>query len=610
MRRFCGCWWGGGLVLVVLCLAVYLPGLMSIPPVDRDESRFAQASRQMIESGDYVVPRVQDRPRLNKPPLIYWLQCGSIAVFGDRAGQYPNANIWVFRVPSVLSAMAAMLLTWRLGVRMFDARAGLLGGAMLAVCPMVVWDAHQARADQLLLACTTGAMCALWCVWKQEARDRSRERRRARLWLAPTAFWLMTGLGILAKGPITPLVAGLTVLAVSLATHRWRWVMGVRPMLGVLIVSAFVGPWVWAVGKRVGWQTYLSTVFDETIGRSGGAKEGHWGPPGYHLVVLVVLFWPGVLMTAAAVGRAVRRVWPANSSRYFGIANEPPGTLEVRARAGFWGTLRGMTARTDSVRPELFLLCWILPSWLVFELIATKLPHYTLPMYPAIALLSARGIFAAVSGALDHALLDRPAASSESAWAYRAEVRIGFYVWLIVGIAATAFAVYTTYNRVPHGIQPHSTLMALLAAVVVFCVNMFLLFRAFRAIERRRYLPAMTIAIVVSALAGNLFLFQGARVALPGAQTVNIFNRLAELDPTATRPLATEYHEDSLIFWTRGRVQRINRSDRESWFAKHPAGIAVLALTYEESSNPVNDARLAPYTRFSIVEHLPAKQTD
>src|SRR4051812_21387330 len=72
--------WAAGVLLVALCLAVYLPGFFAIPVVDRDEARFAQASRQMLESGDYVVPRVQGTPRLNKPPLIYWLQATAARV--------------------------------------------------------------------------------------------------------------------------------------------------------------------------------------------------------------------------------------------------------------------------------------------------------------------------------------------------------------------------------------------------------------------------------------------------------------------------------------------------------------------------------------------------
>jgi len=90
VRRLARSWKAGGLGLIVLCLLVYIPGLWTIPPVDRDESRFAQASRQMLESGTlegWVVPMVQDRPRLNKPPLIYWLQAGSAYVLGDKPGE-------------------------------------------------------------------------------------------------------------------------------------------------------------------------------------------------------------------------------------------------------------------------------------------------------------------------------------------------------------------------------------------------------------------------------------------------------------------------------------------------------------------------------------------
>src|SRR5688572_29917623 len=111
----------------------------------------------------------------------------------------------------------------------------------------------------------------------------------------------------MTKGPITPMIAGLTCLALSLVSRQWRWLLQLRPLLGVIIVVAVVGPWVYLVGQEIGWSKYLAIVYDETIGRSAGAKEGHWGPPGYHIVLLGVLFWPGSLLTAAAIGRAWRR---------------------------------------------------------------------------------------------------------------------------------------------------------------------------------------------------------------------------------------------------------------------------------------------------------------
>src|SRR5437868_6256508 len=105
-RSRCRSWKWGGIGLILLCLSVYLPGILRIPPVDRDESRFAQASRTMLESGDFIVPRIGNTPRLNKPPLIYWLQCASAALLGDDPGpdgmgKWGNGNIVVFRLPSV-----------------------------------------------------------------------------------------------------------------------------------------------------------------------------------------------------------------------------------------------------------------------------------------------------------------------------------------------------------------------------------------------------------------------------------------------------------------------------------------------------------------------------
>ncbi|MEA2624087.1 MAG: hypothetical protein QOD06_132, partial [Candidatus Binatota bacterium] len=92
------------LVLTLLCLVLYLPGLAALPPTDRDESRFAQASRQMIASGDWVAPRFQDEPRAKKPIGIYWLQ--ALAVLAT--GQSDRPVIWPYRLPSVLGAVAAV----------------------------------------------------------------------------------------------------------------------------------------------------------------------------------------------------------------------------------------------------------------------------------------------------------------------------------------------------------------------------------------------------------------------------------------------------------------------------------------------------------------------
>src|SRR5713101_3707030 len=104
-------------LLVGLCLFLYLPGIAAIPPLDRDEARFAQATRQMLETGDFLRIRFQDEARNKKPAGIYWLQAISVSTFSSPAA----TAIWPYRLPSLLGGIAAVLLTFALG-------AALLGG--------------------------------------------------------------------------------------------------------------------------------------------------------------------------------------------------------------------------------------------------------------------------------------------------------------------------------------------------------------------------------------------------------------------------------------------------------------------------------------------------
>lgn len=510
-----------GVILALLCLTVYLPGIAAIPPIDRDESRFAQASAQMNASGDFVVPRVQDRPRLNKPPLIYWLQTLSVraanTVFPEtKSGADGRASvsaqlprIWPYRIPSVLCAISTVLIVWRLGCTMMDPRAAWLAGALLAVSPMILWDAHQARADQLLLFCTTGAMASLFVVWKTASHERS-TRARKRLLFGALGFWVFMGLGILAKGPITPMVAGLTVIAVSAATRKWTWVWSLRPLVGVVVVAAMVAPWVIAIGERIGWSVYLQTVYAETIGRSTdiGGAEGHWGPPGYHLVLLVVLMWPGSLLT----GLAIRRAW--------GRAKIRQVTANARSAKP-----KRMHFRTNAMT---FLLAWVIPSWLVFELVSTKLPHYVMPLYPALCLLSARAVFAAEVSRLA-GLRDRM-------------TQLGFCVWSVFALPLSLATLPRIFGW--RRSQFLSTTGWAIGGMVVTSIVLF-----------EFILPQITAASTLVARA----------------------ERMLNAASQSVRPFASVgYHEDSLIFLTRGRVNRIDVDAIDAWLEKNPNGIVAV----------------------------------
>lgn len=547
----------GGLALVVICLTVYLPGLVSIPPIDRDESRFAQASRQMFESralapterddglhaGGLTIPRVQGRDRLNKPPLIYWLQAASAAVL--TGGDPRHDAIWMYRVPSLIAAIVTVLATWRIGLSMFDPRAAWLGAALLAVSPVFVWEAHQARADHVMVACTTLAVWGLWTVWRGRGAAAAPVTSHLRRSVAPALLlWLPLALGILTKGPIAPLVVGLTALSLSLNSRQWRWLGATRPLLGLLIVGVVVVPWLFAVARHVGLERYWSVVYKEVFVRAGSAKEGHWGPPGYHLVLLVALFWPGSLLAGAAFARAIRRGFRVDDAGF--------RPLSSPLRRAWRAIVNARPARPA----ECFLFAWIVPAWIVFELSFTKLPHYTMPLYPAIALLTGRGVLAAASGSL---VLPRSQRPGTALW-------LGLSFVLAVGIPVGLFTL---------GVRHSGSIYVLgvpwIASLLVFA------YHARGAFASERVLITQLAGVV---LAVALWVF-ALHALLPGAKrlflTDLLAERIAEIDPEGVRPIAAiGYHEDSLVFRTRAAVLLIEEQQQGEFWREHPDGLLIV----------------------------------
>lgn len=559
--------WRAGAALVALCLAVYLPGLRSIPAVDRDEARFAQASRQMFEAaalaadaperaragfydGGWAVPKVQDRERLNKPPLIYWMQVASAWVF--TGGEPGRDAIWMYRVPSVVGAIATVLITWRLGCRMFDPRTGWLAGAMLAVAPMVVWDAHQARSDSVMMAWTAGAMAGLWGVWRVWQAGGARGVAPSGLadsatspggsgggWWWVVAMWLCVAGGVMTKGFVTPMVVGLAVAWLSWSTRSWRWVWRLRPEVGAVVVALAVVPWVyWVAQHKGGVGAYARIVWDEFFVRGvAGSKEGHFWPPGMHTVALAVLFWPGSLMTLAGFVRAWRR-----------------GRGCTAGGAGRWAWVR---ERWRGREAEMFLVAWIVPAWVVFELSPAKLLHYTMPMLPAVALVSARMVLATgVSGA-----------------------RVGgVWIWGLIGLApvlaaggavVAARAGGASLLGGGGGIAWATVGAAGLAGVVLLAL-------AAVDVGAGRVVAGQARSCVGMALCAASALGTWVGGVVPGAQSAAIGEAIAAVDPGMTRPVASVPRADSLVFATRGRVEFVSEEAAGGWLAAHPEGLLVL----------------------------------
>jgi 4-amino-4-deoxy-L-arabinose transferase-like glycosyltransferase len=157
--------------LVLVCLVAFLPGFFNLPPIDRDEARFAQATKQMIESGDYVDIRYQDVARHKKPVGIYWMQAAVVRAAEAVGVPQARSTIWLYRVPSLLGAIGAVLLTYWTALAFVSRRTAYLAGLMMASSILLTIEARLAKTDaMLLLTCvaTMGVMARAYLAQSDE----------------------------------------------------------------------------------------------------------------------------------------------------------------------------------------------------------------------------------------------------------------------------------------------------------------------------------------------------------------------------------------------------------------------------------------------------------
>lgn len=535
--------------LLILCALLYLPGFFTIPAIDRDEARFAQASRQMAQAESWhgwIVPMVQERPRLQKPPLIYWLEATSARIFTDQfRGKGSDAvlsdRIWMYRLPSLFAAIATVLIVWRWAHSLFDRRAALLAGSLMAVNPLMFWEARQARADMLLLAFTALAM---WSAFEVTKRIKHNAPRTG--WII--LFWCAIAGGIMTKGPITPMVVGLGLIAHAMVRGEWKWITAFKPVIGLPLALLPIGLWVWLVTKEIDLGLYLRTIHAETLGRGFAAMEGHGGPAGYHAIVMHVGFLPGCMVAGLAIWRAVQRgfAWPT-----------PP------AHSKWWTRFRtNLRNAKASALPECFLVCMLVPGWIVFEVSGTKLPHYTLPLYPILALLAAR------------AVLQGPSLIGIQSR------RAGRLLWIWAGgCAFLALFVGGLIALLPNDAPRIATILAAavcLASIVTIILKAKLNIPLRNLIQLQ--LASLTIItatfIAFGSIAGSITPIRVSR---------NLASAISAAGST-TRPIAAVgWHEDSLIFETRGQSRRVDEWKLKEWLRQHdsPTNRALIVMERE-----------------------------
>ena len=337
-----------------------LPGLFALPVLDRDEGRFTEASSEMMETGDYVVIRYHNELRNKKPVAIHWFQ--SIAV-SLTSGAHER-NIWDYRIPSMLGAILAALATFWGGSALLPRRAALIGALVLGTTLLLTTEANIGKTDAALCGFMTLGLAAL-------ARMRSGDQSRRLVIL----FWACLAIGVLLKGPITPLVYAGTLAALFVWERSLGWARPLINWTGISLFTVMTAPWYIAVQIATE-GAFLSEAVTVDLGQKlvDGA-EGHDGPFGMHTASLPVLFWPGTILLIPGIWLVVTRLMKRTASLR-------SGDLAAVSAAGL--------AASDEREAAAFrfLLCWLVPAWLVFEIAPTKLVHYTMPMYPALALMA------------------------------------------------------------------------------------------------------------------------------------------------------------------------------------------------------------------------------
>lgn len=327
------------IILAMLTLAMILPGLASLPLIDRDEARFAQASVQMADTNDLLNIRLQDDARNKKPAFAYWAQTVMIKVFA-RDGEN---RIWAQRLPSALAGLLTIFALYWGGLRMVGRKAALIGCALLATSLIFVFEGHIAKTDALLCAFTTLMFASL-------GRLRNGTGLRE-VWV----FWTALGLSIMIKGPIGPALAIFSLLALWVWERDLSWA---RPLLNWAAIALFVLIWLpWGIAMYV---VTDGAFFIESLGEDFGGKvvsgqEGHGAPPGAHSLAIWATLWPASLFLLPGFAYAIR---------------------SVRSKGD-----------NPVIRSMRLILCWALPFWILIEFMPTKLPHYGLPIFPALCLM-------------------------------------------------------------------------------------------------------------------------------------------------------------------------------------------------------------------------------
>tara|TARA_B100000700_G_scaffold48161_1_gene50791 strand:+ start:1801 stop:3474 length:1674 start_codon:yes stop_codon:yes gene_type:complete len=330
------------ILLSLLVFICFFSSLNTIPPLDRDESRYIQATVQMVESKDFINIMFLDTPRLKKPPGIYWMQALSSTIVKNILF-LEKAPLWSYRLPSAIAASISVWLTFLLGKLLFGRTQGFFAALLLLSSPLVFIESHIAKTDSVLMAC----VLFIIYIFAKIIFDSKFKDNYLSKYLILFA-WLVMGFAFLIKGP-------LIILFIFFMAIFFRIFSGInfikecRIITGFSIFLLISLPWFIIINLGANSEIFVSSIKKDMLLKLISVQESHGAPPGTYFISSIVTAWPIFLFIIPTI------IWS--------YKNKHNKTI-------------------------IFLLSSILPAWISFELIPTKLLHYILPLLPSLAILT------------------------------------------------------------------------------------------------------------------------------------------------------------------------------------------------------------------------------
>ena len=517
--------------LIILIFLALLSGQYSIPPIDRDEARFAQASSEMIQSGDYVNIKFQDEIRAKKPIGIYWLQAFSAKIFGQE-------DIGSYRIPSLLSSIITLVFVGLITRLIFPLYQTLIVTLLFASSIVFMGEAHLAKTDATLLC----LICVqqyflLKIILHQENTFKLK-------YLNPILVWLTFSFGVLVKGPISIAILFPTVIAFCIIQKSISLIKSLRPIIGLLICTLVILPWFLAIDEATNGMFLQKAFQEDFFSKLESGQEGHGALPGTHLLTLSISIWP--------------------------IATFLPCLI-----------LFSLQHRNNVIIK--FLMCWILPFWVIIELIPTKLLHYPLPVLPAIAILAIGGLLQFKSN------IKKIKSALVRKFIYMSSILFSFGGIILSG---GIFYISSKFNIENDNILTFFTILLVLIAIVIFTLSHTLIFN-FKNLYLDISKSFYNILLAIIALA-SIFNIINYNFVLPKLDYLHpsyaIIKKLKKVKADAVA--SSGYHEPSLVFLLNGDVLLSDPHEVAIFMAEGKNNVALIEKSdlklFLETTNDLN----------------------